>query len=474
MESLLLALVGGAAGLALAWWGSAALAQLARSGPWAVELNLRPDARVLGYTAALCLLTGVLFGLAPALSVSKVALYTAVKGASKAPGRFRLGRLLVVVQVGLSLVLVMGAGLFVRTLRNLKSQDLGFEPEHLLLVRTNAAPPGHQKPSSDLYEEIGRIPGVRAVSASQFGIMRPAMFVDVTVPGRPLGKPADRIVAVDRIAPRFLETLGMRLVAGRDFTPRDMTESPQAAIVNRSMALRFFGSMDVVGRRFTLQGGQPSDPSIEIIGVVQDAAYNTLRNRGAVMIYMPQGADWQDVSDSTLVLRTAAALPGIAAQVREKLRALAPGVTVRSTDWTEAAIDQSLASERMVAWIAGLFGGLALLLACLGLYGMMSYVTARRTSEIGIRMSLGATPMRVIRMVLGYALTLGAAGLMVGIPAALVESRLISGLLFGIGAQDATTIAGAALVVMAVVVLAAWLPARRAATMDAMTALRCE
>jgi ABC-type antimicrobial peptide transport system permease subunit len=239
------------------------------------------------------------------------------------------------------------------------------------------------------------------------------------------------------------------------------------------MALRFFGSTDVVGRRFTI-GNQSSDPALEIVGVVRDAAYNTLRNRGAAMVYMPQGADWQDISDSTLVVRTAAETPGISMQIREKLRTLAPGVTVRSTDWTEAAIDQSLASERMVAWIAGLFGGLALLLACLGLYGMMSYVTARRTSEIGIRMSLGATPVRVIRLVLGYALTLGVAGVIVGVPAALMESRLIAGLLFGIGANDASTIAGAALVVIAVVVLAAWLPAHRAATMDAMTALRSE
>ncbi len=473
MESLLLAGLGGAAGLALAWWGATALARLASTGPWAVELHLRPDARVLAYTAALCLLTAVLFGLAPAASVSRVALATAIKGAARAPGRFRLGRLLVVLQVGLSLVLVMGAGLFVRTLRNLKSQDLGFEPERLLLVRTNAAPAGHQKPVADLYEEIGRIPGIRSVSASQFGILRPAVFVDVTVAGRPAGKPADRIVAADRIAPRFLETVGIRLLAGRDFTPREMTEPPHTAIVNQAMALRFFGSTDVVGRHFTW-GSRATDPSIEIIGVVRDAAYNTLRNRGAVMIYMPEGADWQDISDSILVVRTAGAAPGIAMQIRERLRILAPDVTVRSTDWMDAAIDQSLASERMVAWIAGLFGGLALLLACLGLYGMMSYVTARRTSEIGIRMSLGATPLQVLRMVLGYALTLGVAGVIWGVPAALAESRLVEGLLFGIGAHDAGTLAGAAVVVLAVVVVAAWLPARRAATMDAMRALRCE
>jgi len=473
MESLLLALAGGAAGLALAAWGTAALSRLGRLGPWGVELNLAPDGRVLAYTAALSILTGVLFGLAPALSVSKVALYAAVKGTSKGPGRFQLGRLLVVLQVALSVVLVMGAGLFVRTLRNLKSQDLGFEPEHLMLVRTNAAPRGRKAPPAGLFDEIGSIAGVRAVSVSQFGILRPAMFVEVTVPGRPAEKPADRIASCDRIAPRFLQTLGMRLLAGRDLMPRDMREPPRVALVNQSMALRFFGSADVVGRRFTI-GDQSSDPAIEIVGVVQDAAYNTLRNRGAAMVYMPQGADWQDISDSTLVVRTASAVPGIAMQVREKLRAFAPGVTVRSTDWTDAAIDQSLATERMVAWIAGLFGGLALLLACLGLYGMMSYVTARRTSEIGIRMSLGATPARVIRMVLGHALALGIAGLIVGVPAALAESRLVAGLLFGIGARDVWTIAGAALVVIAIVVLAAWLPARRAAALDAVAALRCQ
>ncbi|HEX3742414.1 MAG TPA: ABC transporter permease [Bryobacteraceae bacterium] len=473
VESLMLAVMSGAAGLALAWWGTAALMRLARTGPWAVELHLRPDGRVLAYTAALCLLTGVLFGLAPALSVSKVALYTAVKGAARTPGRFPLGRLLVVVQVGLSLILLMGAGLFVRTLRNLKSQDLGFDREHLLLVRTDAAAAGQGKAVADVYQEIARIPGVRSVSASHFGMLRPAVFINVTVAGHPMTKPADRVVAVDQITPRFLETVGMHLLAGREFTPRDMTDPPRTAIVNQAMARRFFGTTDVVGRRFAW-GEQASDSQLEIVGVIRDAAYNTLRNRSAAMIYMPEGADWQDISDATLVVRTATAIPGIGVQIRDKFRTLAPGVTVRSTDWMDDAIDQWLSTERMVAWIAGLFGALALVLACLGLYGMMSYVTARRTSEIGIRMSLGATPARVIRMVLGYALTLGVAGVVLGVPAALAESRLVTGLLFGVGAQDVATVAGAALIMLAVVVVAAWLPARRAASIDALKALRCE
>jgi ABC-type antimicrobial peptide transport system permease subunit len=173
-------------------------------------------------------------------------------------------------------------------------------------------------------------------------------------------------------------------------------------------------------------------------------------------------------------VRTTGPIPGIAGRIREELRAIAPAVTIRSVDWVDVAVAQSLAIERMVAWIAGLFGGLALLLACLGLYGMMSYVAARRTSEIGIRVSLGATPAQVIRMVLGDALTLGLVGVAVGVPAALAGSRLVTGLLFGIRGADPATLAGATLLLLALVVAAAWGPAWRAARVDAMRALRCE
>jgi hypothetical protein len=280
-------------------------------------------------------------------------------------------------------------------------------------------------------------------------------------------------VASDQIAPHYLEATGMRLLAGRDLTAHDMLQPPRAALVNQAMALRFFGSSDVVGRRF-LWGDEATGVPIEIVGVVRDAAYNALRQPNAVMVYFPLGPDWQDPSDACLVVRTAGDAPGIAAQIREQLHQIAPGVAIRSMDWVQAAMDQSLAIERMVAWIAGLFGALALVLACLGLYGMMSYVAARRTHEIGIRVSLGATPAVVSRMVLGDALGLGFAGVLIGIPAALLGSRLVANLLFGIAATDAPTLAASALLLLAVVGLAAWLPAWRASRVDATRALRCE
>ncbi len=477
MESQVLALLAGAAGWLLAWWGSSGLASLARTGPWAVDLNLAPDGRMLAYTAGLCLLAGLLFGLAPALAASKVELYSAVKGASNGPGRFRLGKLLVVVQVGLSLVLLVGAGLFVRTLRNLKSQDLGFDRVRLLLVRTDAGQSGRKGAAlAELYaqavDRIGDAAGVRSASVAGVGLLRPAVFASLTVAGRTSRSAADRIVGVDQIAPRYLDTVGMRLLSGRDVTARDSASAPRVAIVNRAMARRFYGLTDVVGRRFHWEG-DPAGSEIEIVGVVRDAAYSSLRDRGAMM-YLPYGQNPNFLGSMCLAVRTSGDVPGIAGRIREELRAAAPGLRIRGMEWVDQAMDESLAIERMVAWIAGLFGGLALLLACVGLYGMMSYATARRTNEIGIRVSLGATPAQVTRMVLGDALVLGLAGVAVGVPAALAGSRLVAGLLFGIGAADPATLVGAALLLLVVVVAEAWLPAWRASAVDAMRAFRCE
>jgi len=408
---------------------------------------------------------------------SKAALYAVIKDASDGPVRFRWNKLLVVAQVGLSLVLLVGAGLFVRTLRNLKSQDLGFEPERLLLVRTDAGRSGRKGAAlAEMYaeavERIGRLKGVRSASACGGRLLRPALFTSLAVPGRASRPAADRIVGVEVIAPRYLETVGMRLLAGRDVTAGDAAAAPRVTIVNEAMARRFYERTDVLGRRIH-RDGDPPGSDIEIVGVVRDAAYSTLRERGAMM-YLPYGQEPQFATSLCLAMRTAGEVPGIAGRIREELRAAAPGLQIRGMDWAEEAMDQSLAIERMVAWIAGLVGGLALLLACLGLYGTMSYVAARRTHEIGIRVSLGATPIDVSRIVLGDALALGLAGIAVGVPAALAGSRVVSGLLFGIGAADTATLAGAAALLLAVVVLAAALPARRAATREAMQALRCE
>jgi predicted permease len=477
MESVVLALLAGAAGLPLAQWGTSGLARLARAGPWAVDLNLAPDARMLAYTAGLSLLTGLLFGLAPALAASRVALHAVIKGAPDGPVGFRLSKLLVVAQVGLSLVLLIGAGLFVRTLDNLKSQDLGFDREHLLLVRTDAGLSGRKGEAlAELYaeavERVGHLAGVRSASAAGSGVMRPAAFASLTAPGTVTPPAAEWVVGADQIAPRYLPTLGIRLLAGRDVTDRDTAASPGVAIVNEAMARRFYGRTDVVGRRLHWDGDPPGS-EMEIVGVVRDAAYGTLRDRGPMM-YVPYRQNLQILGSMCLAVRTSGEDPGIAARIRQELRAVAPGLQISGMDWVEDAMDQSLAIERMVAWIAGLFGGLALLLACLGLYGTMSYVAARRTHEIGIRVSLGATPMQAIRMVLGDALTLGLAGIAVGVPVALAGSRLVSGLLFGVGAADAATLAEAAVLLLAVVGAAAWLPAWRAATVDAASALRSE
>jgi predicted permease len=485
-ESLLLAALGGGSSLVVAVWGAGALEAMVAAGPEPVKLDLQVDGRILAFTGVLCLFTGVLFGMAPAWRGSQASLTPSLnrRGAHSGGRRgFGLGGLLVVSQVAGSLLLLTGAGLFVQTLRNLKSQELGFDRERVLLVWTA---PGHAglegKKLAALFaavqERISALPGVLSASPSAFGLMGgDGGGSPVKVQGDIARSPDDSRSEWNQVGPRFFETVGTPLLLGRDFTGRDTESAPHVAIVNETFARAYFGARNPLGQRFGMR--RDTGYPWEIVGVVKDARYHTLRDRDRKMIYLPYGQDVTHLfGNMCLMVRSAGNTPGyapgLAARIREELRGVDRNLPVLSMQTMAEQLDQSLTQERLIAALCGFFAALALLLACLGLFGVMSYTAARRTHEIGIRLALGATPGAVLAMVLREGLMRVAAGIAIGVPATLAATRLITSSLFGVGAADPPTLIAAAFLMVAVAAFAGFLPARRASRVDPMVALRCD
>jgi predicted permease len=476
-ESLLLAALGGAFGLLLAAGGTSALARFAGSGVDAVQLDTRLDWRVLIFTAVLCLSTGILFGIVPARRAGRVSPVSVLGGRSAGSDRRSgLSRTLVISQVALSLVLLTGAGLFLQTLRNLSGQDLGFDREHVLLVWTAPGQAGRSGQAlvpffAKLPGQIGALPEVRAASVSTNGLLNASYGSGpvLRVEGYTGPEPA---AAWNVVAPRYFESVGMRLLLGRDFTGHDTEGAPHVAVVNKSMAYRLFGSGNPIGRRFGK--GRESGYPWEIVGVVNDAKDAAARDQGRMMFYVPYGQDVAHLRSMCLTVRTSGSPNSAAAQIREQLHSIDPNLPVLKIDTIEQQLDSQLVQDRLISAIAGFFGVLAVLLACLGLYGVMSYMVARRTNEIGVRMAMGATRGQVLTRVLQESLALVAAGILIGLPATIAAARLIANRLFGVGASDPATIGSAVLLLIAVAALAGLLPARRASKVDPMVALRYE
>jgi predicted permease len=489
-ESLLLAALGGALGLLFAVWGAKFLAAMLSAGPLSggiednsLSLDLRLDWRLIACASTLCLLVSVLFGLAPALRSSKVALTTALKegGASVLRGRRRLslGKALVVAQVALSLVLMIGAGLLARTLRNLQTRDVGFDRENLLLVWAAPAQTGRTVPAlvdfaKGVQERLSSLPGVVSASVSNGGVlggsMRGGRSEAYRFPGQ-APKPG-LLYRNSSVMPGFFATVGTPLIAGRDFTEMDNENAPEVAIFSETMARFFFGDENPVGKRFNARGG--TGYPIEIIGVVKDAKPGTPRDQLSAW-YSPyrQGARFMRLN-WCIAVRTNGRPLALATSVRHALRELDPNLPVLKVTTIAGQLDYVLAQDRLIAMLSAFFGALAMLLSCLGLYGMVSYTVARRTSEIGIRLALGATPMGVLRMLFKESLWLVLGGIALGVPASLAVTRLIASRLFGVSSTDPLAIGAAIALLMAVAALAAFFPARRASGVDPMIALRSE
>jgi predicted permease len=481
-ESLLLAVLGGVLSLPVSVWAAEAVASFVPpQGQWRLAIPVAPDWRVLGFLAGVTLLTSVLFGLAPALQATRLQLTPTLQGAtSTGTGRFSAGKLLVSAQVALSLVLLAGAGLLLRTLQNLRRAEIGFERTRVLMFSLNADLASHTPQRArafyqDLVECVSAIPGVQLASLDRFGLLGRSFGISqmaLRVEGyEPQGDEASNpLLAPHRfvVGPDFFSTVGIPLVLGREFSRQDNETAPKVAVVNERLARYYFGGQNPIGRRI---GWGQADT--EIVGVARDAKYYDLREQPLRAFYVP----YTQVSDRfstrmTLLVRSAGEPDKLIAAVRREVQAVDRNVPLTAVETVETKIDEKLSTERLLTSLVGAFGLLSALLTAIGLYGVTAYSVARRTHEIGVRMALGADRGCILRTVLREVVVLTAIGLALGLPAALALSRLTSSLLYGITPTDPLAMAGASLLLSAVVLLAGYLPARRAARVDPAIALR--
>jgi predicted permease len=484
-ESLLLAIIGGAAG-----WFFARLFTRALIGylpeQTRVALDIAPDTRVLGFTLAISVLTGLLFGLAPAWQATRVNLTASLKdqtGASASRSRLALNKLLVVTQVALSLFLLIGAGLFVRSLRNLRNLDTGFDHENIVQFSIDAGGGYDLAQRANLYKQmlsrLEALPGARSATLSDYGLLSPyGTLSGVTLPGDTKQVYEHPICRALSVGPRFFETMKMPILVGREFGPQDESPATQDnqsnsnaqrghIIINQKMARYFFGDENPVGKRLIL-GRQ----ELEIIGVAKGAKYASLREPAPHTFYLYYFE--QPEKNMTLHLRTVGSPIDYAGTIQRIVREIDPQLQVVELRTMTDVVNESLMNERFVAQTASAFSVFALLLACVGLYGVMSYAVSRRTNEIGIRMALGALPGNVVRIVMREALLLVVLGVGIGLAAAKATTRLVSGLLFDLTPTDPLTIALATILMIVVAALASYLPARRASHIDPLEALRYE
>ena len=473
-ESLLLVAIAAALGLVLAQWASEQLVRLALGVVGPTPLLTGVDYRVLAFTIGLSVATGLLFGLAPAFRATSTRF-----GAGTANTRAWLGRLpfssaklLVAAQVALSLLVVFAAALFARSLRNLAKIELGFDREHVLTVWIEPRSAGYDATKLPalyrrLVERTEAIPGVRSAVVSMCGLAVECRSIDggVKISGYEPAHNEETRIQFSFVGPNYFSTVGMRLVDGRDFEPAD--RGTQVAVVNQAMVRQYFANRDPIGQRF----GEHALLT-EIVGVVRDARVNRVREDAIPMAYYPLNGNL--VYASTLEVRAIGDPNSIAADVRKALQKVAPDLPVDRITPLSLQVDRSLNPERMGSVVTAAFGILALGLACFGLYGVMSYAVSRRTSEIGVRMALGARPQNVLWIVLREALGLIALGLAVGLPIVIVASRFIASLLYGLQPNDSATLAGTVMILTTVAVFAAIWPAWRASRVSPLAALRHE
>jgi len=469
-ESLLLSSIGGALGIVIGHWGKRLL-------PGAPGEATALDWRVLAFVAGVTCVTGLVFGVAPALRATGVSVNTALKETSRSVvgSRSLLSRVLLIVQVAISIVLLVGAGLFLRTLQNLRHVDVGFNPQNLVLFRVNPQLNRYDDQRTralydQLLERLRAIPGVRGATTSDPALLSGSTSsTSIFVQGRTYSP--DQRDSINRVGvtPGFFEMMEIPVLAGRAFTTRDDEYAPKVVVVNQAAVRKYFPGENPIGRRF---GSSPEDSGqLEIVGVARDVKYNSVRDSAPPTMFAPAR---QGRPSGMIEVRTAGAPTSVMTAIRETVRTLDSSLPVMDMSTQMEKIEERFLQERVFANAYVLFGGLALALAAIGLFGLMSYSVSRRTNEIGIRMALGARSQDVLRLIMRESMILVAVGVVIGIAIAFGTSRFVATLLFGLPPTDALSMSIAMLVMISVSACAGYLPARRAARVDPMVALHRE
>ncbi|MEK6281411.1 MAG: ABC transporter permease [Acidobacteriota bacterium] len=478
-ESLLLATLGGALGILIAQWGvSVLVTRVAATSP----LDVKPDAQVLLFTLGISLLSGVLFGIAPALRATGIDLATALKekSARGRKSRFNLGSALVVAQVAVSLVLLVGAGLFARSLIKLQQEDLGFNRDNVLLASVDTRLAGYKADQlssvyRQLYDRLSALPNVQSATIASYSPMAGTNTnSSVTIRGYAPSKGENMNVSDIFVGPRFAETLGVPLLMGREIGLQDTPASTKVAVVNQLFAQAFFPNQNPLGRRLTFEDDSDKN-DVEIVGVIGDSKYDSAKEEAERTVFRPilQVQDRQAFAN-VFELRTAGDPLNLTGEVRAAVAQVNDKLPILNFTTLRIQTDEALKQEKLIAQLVSFFGLLGLLLSCVGLYGIMAHAVVRRTNEIGIRMALGADRRNIIWMVLKESLVLVAVGLAVGLPASWAAAKLIANQLFGLSPSDPLTLLTAVTLLTLVAAVAGYLPARRASRVNPLVALRYE
>lgn len=488
-ESLLLAGMGGAVGLLLAQWADALLLQMVSRQESPIPLDVHMDWKILGFTLGVSLLTGLLFGVAPAVRASRMDLNAVLKGNARgvvggAPARgakVPLGKMLVVAQVAISLVLLIVAGLFVHSFVNLTRVQLGFDRDHLVLFDVSPLDAGYQPPAmlqlyKDLQARIAAVPGVRGVSFSHNGLFSSSESGDeIKIDGYTPKAGQEMHARFDHVGPDYFSTVGIPVLMGRQIGPEDEGNGQRVAVINETMAKYYFGDENPIGRRIW-DTFPTTYTDFVVVGVVGDAKYNQVSEKTPRRFYVPvlQPIEMSEVRYARFEVRAEGNPSTIASSLRDAVKQAAPTLPPIEIETMSGLVSKSLTSDRMITQLSEFFGALAALLACVGLYGIMAYAVAGRVNEIGIRMALGAEGRNVRWMILRESLVLVAIGVVIGLPTVAGTSKLISSLLYGLTPADPAAIAAATVLMFVVAGLAAYVPAWRASRIDPLEALRYE
>ena len=482
-ETVLLTAMGAIAGVLFAKWSSGLLVQLISSGRNPVGLDVPIDARVLLFTTGVATVTGLLFGVAPAWRATRTnpqeAMRANARGIVSGQSRLSAGKVLVVGQVALSLVLVVGAGLLLGTFNRLSTMNPGFSSQNVLLVAANMQNAGFnddqlKRIPEELLQRIRTIPGVKAASASNLTpISGSSWNGEIVVPGYTPKSGKDAMVYLNEVSPDFFSTLNTHIIAGRTFGPGDQRGAQKVALINQTTARKFFGSESPVGKHFRLPGPRDENvgPSIEVIGLVEDAKYASLKEGPRAVAYLPISQSDEANSGVNLEILTSGSAPPVLSAITALMAQTSPRISLEYKRLDDQ-VAASLTRERLLATLSVFFGVLALLLAMIGLYGTMSYGVSRRRNEIGIRLALGAERVQVVRMVLGDVARMLTIGIAIGVAGAMAGSRYVASFLFGVQANDAMTLVLSAAVLATVALMAGAIPAWRASRLDPMLALR--